>query len=399
MAWPLLFLLISVSAIGPLTLNGVLPATSAVMSDLATRYETAQLVLTVFLLANLVSQIVFGPAADRYGRRPVLIMSLVVFVIGSLMCALAQSIEWLLIGRFVQGVGAAVCVFLPRTIVRDVYSQDRSASVIGYMTTAMMVAPLFGPAMGGWITDQVHRRFMYVGLASLGALLCLAAWRYQSETLAALVENRMAISETLLERNAVQRKQLSPLTLFKEPGFIACTCILAGAVGVYYGFLSGAPFVAMESRGLSASEYGRWFVLVAVGYLTGNLTAGRFSERIGVERMVTLGFFPFCAGIVLFWLLMSVGHPAGLFFPMMLVAFSNGVSLPSIFSIAMSVRPELSASASGVAGSVQTLFGVILSLAMGYLLPISDIWMYVLLSTSAVVSLVGLILTLRLKAA
>ncbi len=180
---PLLSVLIAVSAIGPLALNGVLPANSAVMSDLDTRYGVAQLVLTVFLTANLVSQLVLGPAADRYGRRPVMLFSLLVFVIGSLICASAVSIEMLLAGRFVQGVGGAVCVFLPRTIVRDIYAQGRAASVIGYMTTAMMVAPLFGPAVGGWITDHASWRLMYMGLACLAALLMLAGWRFQPETL------------------------------------------------------------------------------------------------------------------------------------------------------------------------------------------------------------------------
>ena len=180
---PLLLFLIAVAAIGPLTLNGVLPATSAIMAELATPYEVAQLVLPVFLVANLIAQLILGPAADRFGRRPVMLVSLAVFVLGSLVCASAMSIEMLLAGRFVQGVGGAVCVFLPRAIVRDIYPQGRAASVIGYMTTAMMVAPLFGPAVGGWITDDYSWRYMYAGLASLGSLLLLAGWHYQQETL------------------------------------------------------------------------------------------------------------------------------------------------------------------------------------------------------------------------
>lgn len=144
-----MLVLIGISAIGPMALNGVLPATTAVMADLNTRFEVVQMLLTVFLVASLLSQLVLGPAADRYGRRPVMLVSLVVFCIGSIACAFAVSIEWLLVARFVQGIGGAVCVFLPRTVVRDIYSQNKAASVIGYITTAMMVAPLFTPALGG----------------------------------------------------------------------------------------------------------------------------------------------------------------------------------------------------------------------------------------------------------
>lgn len=386
---PLLGFLIAVSAIGPLTLNGVLPATSAVMTDLATRYEVAQLVLTVFLMANLVSQLVLGPAADRYGRRPVMLYSLMVFVIGSLICASASSIEMLLAGRFVQGIGGAVCVFLPRTIVRDIHAQGRAASVIGYMTTAMMVAPLFGPALGGWITDHASWRLMYMGLACLAALLLLAGWWFQPETLSNLHGDKPQASRGSFFT--------SSRILLRDGRFLACTCMLAGSVGVYYGFLSGAPYLAMESRGLSASTYGVWFAMVAVGYLGGNLTAGRLSERVGIQRMIFMGFVPFLCGVAFFWVLLPLHHPVALFMPMMLVAFSNGMSLPNMITMAMSIRPELAASASGLAGSAQTAFGVVLSIAAGYLLPMGDSWLFVLLSLSAAVSVMGLWMTLRLR--
>lgn len=387
MGAPFLALLVAVSAIGPLTLNGVLPATSAVMTDLATRYEVAQLVLTVFLAANLVSQLVLGPAADRYGRRPVMLFSLLVFAMGSVICASAMSIEMLLAGRFVQGIGGAVCVFLPRTIVRDIYSEGRAASVIGYMTTAMMVAPLFGPALGGWITDHASWRLMYLGLGGLAVLLMVSAWRFQPET---------HISPGSDGQHAGQGAFFaSSGILLRDGAFMACTCMLAGSVGVYYGFLSGAPYLAMESRGLSASAYGIWFAMVALGYLSGNLVAGKLSERLGVQKMIFIGYVPFISGVTLFWVLFPLHHPVALFLPMMLVAFSNGMSLPNMITVAMSVRPDLAASASGLAGSAQTAFGVVLSVAVGYLLPMGDRWLFVLLSLSAAVSVTGLLMTLR----
>lgn len=385
---PLLLLLIAIAAIGPLGLNGVLPATSAIMSELATRYEVVQLVLTVFLFANLVSQLVLGPAADHYGRRPVMLISLIVFVLGSFICAYASSIEWLLAGRFVQGVGGAVCVVLPRTIVRDIYKEGRAASVIGYMTTAMMVAPLFGPAIGGWITDTYSWRYMYGGLGVFGCVLLLSSFKYQHETLAKL--------QSVVPATEVEPRPsffLSSTVLLKNSGFLACICMQAGAVGVYYCFLAGAPYVVMESRGISASSYGAWFAMVAIGYLSGNLVAGTFSERMGVHQMILWGFIPFLMGILLFWVLLPFHHPIGLFLPMAIVAFSNGMSLPSMFTVSMSIRPELAASASGLAGSVQTAVGVVLTLAVGYILPFGDIGLFVLISLSAVLCVFGLWLT------
>jgi len=374
----LLLTLIGVSAVGPMALNGVLPAATVVMNELSTNFETAQLVLTMFLLASLVSQLVMGPLADQRGRRPVMLLNLIIFVIGSALCAVAPTIEWLLFGRFVQGVGVAACVFLPRTIVRDIYSAGKAASVIGYMTTAMMIAPMFGPAMGGWITDNYSWRFMYWGLFILGVFLLLAAFFYQKETLASL---QIGVEKTDGHKKPGFLKASG--VLLKDRRFLSVALMQTGAVGVYYAFLSGGPYVGIESRGMSASSYGAWFSMVAVGYISGNFAAGRLSERLGVERMILIGAIPFSLGILLFWVLYALDHPVGLFLPMLILAFSNGMSLPSMITVAMSIRPTLAASASGLAGSAQTAFAVILSLVSGYLIPFGDYWMQVLLTLSA----------------
>ena len=387
LGWPLLLFLIAVSAVGPMALNGVLPGSTAIMLDLNTRYELVQLVLTVYLFANLLSQLLMGPAADRYGRRPVMLFGLIIFGLGSVACALATSIEALLAARFFQGFGGAVCLFLPRTVVRDLFDQNKAASVIGYITTAMMVAPLFAPAMGGWITDQVSWRFMYFALAGLSLILIVLAWLHQYETLGFRVS-----SDSKAERLSFIRCSIE---LLKDNLFCACAIMQAGAVGVYYSFLAGAPFVAMQSRGMSASAYGIWFAIVACGYLSGNLVAGRFSQTLGVHKMIALGAVPFCFGVVLFWTGFISAHPSTLFVPMLIVAFSNGMALPSMFSIAMGVRPEFAASASGLAGSLQMAMGVLLTLLVGYLLPMGDSWLFLIMSVSMILCMVGLAMTLR----
>ncbi len=378
MLLPPIALLIAVSAIGPFVLNGVLPANTAVMVDLQTSYSLAQLVLTVFLIASLLGQLTLGHAADTWGRRPVLIGSLMVFSLGGVICATAPAIEWLLLGRFIQGFGASTCMFIPRTIVRDVYPRDRAASVIGYMTTAMMIAPLFGPAIGGWVTDNLNWRLLYVGLAIFGFLLSLLAWRFQHETLPQTTTEQVPLSWI---RSAV--------TLLSEREFVIYILMMTGSVGVYYCFLAAAPFVVMESRGYSATLYGRWFIVVAIGYMSGNLVAGRFSQQLGGDKMIRLGLIPFFVAVVAFWVFSATTHAAALFVPMCLVAFSNGATLPNMLSAAMSVKPELSATASGVAGSLQIGFGVIASLLLGIILPYGDVWMFVVITIAGLICLFG----------
>jgi len=378
----LLLVLICISGIGPVTMNGVLPANTAIMQEFNVEFASVQAVLTVFFIATFVSQMVLGPLADRIGRRPVMMGGLSIFAIGSFLCSTATSMEMLLLFRFVQGFGAAVCTFLPRTIVRDIYSVDKAASMIGYMTTAMMLAPLFGPATGGWVTDNYSWRLMYVGLSVIGVLLVLLAYRFQYETVrekpnpSAAADSGVKTSHPIVE-------------LLKSRRFQGYMVLQAGAVGVYFAFLSGAQYVAMESRGLSASEYGIWFAMVAIGYLSGNLIAGRFSVRVGAVGMIKYGLIPLVVGTLLFWILSGWRHPFALFFPMLILAVSNGMSLPNMMSLTMSIRPELSATASGLTGSAQVLCGVVLTMIVGAMIPQGDFWLFIVISVACLMSLTG----------
>jgi len=372
-----LWLLIIISAVAPIILNGVLPANSAVMAEFGVSYAHVQWTLTVFLVALLIAQTLLGYVADVVGRRPVMIGALLVFSLGCLISATAPSMAWLLFGRFLQGFGGSACSFLPRTIVRDIYPRDRAASLIAYITMAMMLAPMFGPAFGGWVTDTFSWRYLYGILCVVGLLVAAAAYKSLRET------HRPEVNQkpTSLWRAAG--------TLLKMPAFLSYSFLLTGSVGVYYSFLSTAPYLVMEVRGATASMYGQWFAVVAVGYLSGNAVAGMLSERVGVNRMITLAQIPLVLAITGFWVFYSLQTSAALFVPMMFVAFSNGMALPSLTTGAMSVHPPLAASASGLAGSMQIAFGILLSVILSALVPLSPIWFNVVVTASVALGLCG----------
>jgi len=166
--------------------------------------------------------------------------------------------------------------------------------------------------------------------------------------------------------------------------------MLSGSVGIYYAFLAGSPFVMMESREYSASEFGLWFAIVPIGYLTGNLIAGRFSETFGVNRMILFGAILGMSGVALLWLMSFSTHPLSLFIPMNLIAVSNGLSLPNLMSAAMSVRDDLVSSAAGLSGAFQTGFGVVLTYILGVLLPSNDNWLHIMVTLSAALWVYGL---------
>lgn len=366
-----IWLLVVISAVAPIMINGVLPANSAIMAEFDISYALVQWTLTIFMVALLIAQPILGYCADRWGRRPVMYLSLSVFALGCFISASAGSMTVLLIGRFLQGFGGSVCTFLPRAVVRDLYPQDRAASMIGFMTMAMMMAPMFGPAFGGWVTDQFDWRYIYIILGIVGAVVAIIAWRSLAET-----QNKSEAGSSVPFFKAL-------LILMSMPEFRSYALLIAGSVGVYYSFLGSAPYLVMEVREQSASAFGRWFILVAIGYLIGNTAAAFLSERMGMRRMISLGQIPLVIGISGFWLSLYFESPGALFFPMACIAFSNGMSLPSLTTGAMNVYPPLAASAGGIAGALQTGVGILLTIVLGVLLPISEIWFQIVVTCSA----------------
>ena len=147
---PLLFsILVAVSTLGPLAMNIFVPSIPGLMHEFSVSSGTVQLTLTVYLAGIAVSQLLYGPLSDRYGRRPAMLTGLVLYVIASLLCAVASSIEALLAARFLQALGGAAGMVLARAIVRDLHGREASASVLGYITMTWVLVPMFAPALGG----------------------------------------------------------------------------------------------------------------------------------------------------------------------------------------------------------------------------------------------------------
>jgi DHA1 family bicyclomycin/chloramphenicol resistance-like MFS transporter len=377
---PSFWLLVFISALGPISMNSVLPANVAIMEDLAVSYGQAQLVLTVFLISMLVFQLVTGSLSDRFGRRSVVIGGMVFFVTGCLLCSTAQSIEWLLFGRFVQGAGGAVCISMPRTMVRDTLPRDQAASAMGYLSTAMMLAPLVGPALGGWLTQTVGWRWMYGVMAAASFLILLV-------TILRLVETRPESTE---EQESYSFSHALK-GLVSDRLFMAVMLVMTGSTGVYYVFLAGAPYVTINLYGYSPAEYGIWFACTGLGYMSGNFIAGRWSVKMGAERMIKLGMIPLFVSVVLAWALSPWQLAFALFIPAFAFAFSNGICIPNLTSIALGVKPEFAGTASGLMGVAQLGAGVVMSSVLGVILSESPVPLFALMTLSLGVSVIGLL--------
>ena len=380
---PPVLALVAVSAMSPFAINAVVPSMPAIEHAFSTDYGRVQLILSMFLAAIAVSQIVIGPLSDRFGRRPVLLIGFALFVVACAASPFAPSIEALIAIRVVQGATGCVGIVLGRAIVRDLFERRQAASMLGYVTMGLAVAPMVAPSIGGQLQEQFDWPAIFWLMAVLG-LGCLAVtWRYVPET----------------NRNRTPR--LSFGTMFTDFGrllrnwdFLLFTASSSLATGVFFAFLGGAPFVAERMLHLSPGIYGLWFAVAPVGYVIGNFISGRFTERFGVARMILAGSFLalIAASLPGFFFLAGTPGAAELFLPMMLIGLANGISLPSAISGAISVHPEIAGAASGLSGAAQIGTGAVLSAITGAALAHgSTTPMFALMTAAALLGLVAAI--------
>ena len=346
--WRLLALLMAMTAIGPATLNILVPALPGLITRLNTDTGTVQLTLSLYLLSLATAQLLLGPLSDRFGRRPVVLAGLALAAVASLAAIAANSIGALIGVRIVQAIGASTGVVIGRAIIRDLYERDRAAAMIGLVTTAMVIAPMVSPLIGG-ILDTA---FGWEAIFLFIALFSAAVWLW---AVAVLPETRPASVAQTPARLWQEWRAL--LGSAKFHGYVLC-----GALGSapFFTYLGGGPHVVVTLMGRSSAEYGLWFAATSLGYMAGNFTASRLSQRFGVDAMIMAGivFELIGAGLttVLVASLWQAG-PAIIFLPQLVIAYGNGLLLPNSIAGAVSVRPQAAGTASGMTGFVQMSIG------------------------------------------
>jgi DHA1 family bicyclomycin/chloramphenicol resistance-like MFS transporter len=341
-------ILVAVSAVGPLALNIFVPSMPGLQSEFGVSYGIVQLTLTLYLIGMALCQLAYGPLSDRFGRRPVLLAGMTLFVAASVMAALATSIGMLIAARLLQAVGGASGLVLSRAIVRDLYDRDRSASVLGYITMAFVIAPMLAPTIGGLLDQLAGWRASFALLALLGIAALAATWRKLPET-----NRNRAASIGLHSLFAGYAR------LVRMPSYLAYAFTLGFASAVFFAFIAGAPYVMVVVLGQTPLDYGLWFMIVSLGYMTGNFLSGRYSQRVGTDRMVTIGnLVTMAAGLAcLAAAVAGIMSPVTLFVPMLFAALGNGLTIPNGTAGAISVDTSMVGAAAGLAGFLQMGIG------------------------------------------
>jgi MFS transporter, DHA1 family, multidrug resistance protein len=345
----MLLLLIAITALAPLSLNIPMPALPGIMRSLNTDIETVQLTLSLYLLTMAMAQLLLGTLSDRFGRRPVLLAGFGLTVFASLVAAFAATISALIAARCLQAVGASAGIVISRAIVRDLYDRDRAASMIGWVTMAIMVVPMVVPWLGGVLDTSFGWPSIFFFIAAVAALVLAWTWLALPETLSTAAFGSDPIR---------YREQVA--ALFASRSFNGY--VLAGATGsaLFFATLGGAPHVVVGQMGRSPAELGLWLASGAIGYMGGNFVSARWSPRFGIDRMIAWGASLVLTGALATLLLVGlVPHwgPATIFLPQLLTAFGNGLVIANSIAGAISVRPQAAGTASGITGFLQMAMG------------------------------------------
>jgi MFS transporter, DHA1 family, multidrug resistance protein len=374
---PSLVILVGISTLQPFALNVLAPATPGLARALSTDYATIQLTLTVYLATVAVTQLFVGPISDRIGRRPCILAGILLFLLGSVLGWMAGSIETLLFARVVQAAGGGTCFALARAVVRDTATQDKAASLIGYITMAMVVSPMIAPFVGGVLEANYGWRSIFVAMAVMASVVAVAAWLLLHET----APRRAASS-------AIDVLRGFPI-LLKNPIFLCYTIALAFVSAAFFVFIAGAPFIVVEEMGRAPQVYGLYFMVNAGGYMLGNFITGRFGQRIGAVRLVFVGTLISTAGMVigLYFALIGPWNPPTLFLPLAFNAIGNGLTIPSATAAALSVRPDLAGTAAGISGAAQLGTGAVAAVIAGFVV---EIWAPSLVILMLACTLIGL---------
>lgn len=348
--------LVIITGAGALNMNIILPALPSIAEYFQVSYSYVQLLISAYLGATAIMQLIVGPFSDRYGRRPVMLVSVAIFLAATLLCIFATNFETLLIGRVIQTVIVSGFA-LSRAVVRDMVSTEEAASLFGYITMGMAMVPMIGPVIGGILVEIYGWQSSFVVSLVFGLLAFLLVIFDMGET-----------NDKPSESFAAQFRSYPEL--FRSRRFWGYALSAAFTSGTFFTFLGGAPYVSVNILGLSPSGLGAYFALTAVGYILGNFLSGRYAVRVGINNMMLVGNIVVALGILGSITAFALGstHPLAFFGFMLFLGLGNGLTMPSANAGVVSVRPHLAGSASGLGGALMIGGGAGLSVLSGALL-------------------------------
>ena len=337
-------------AVGPLSMSLYSPAMTLLIDALHTTEHAVRATITVYLFGFAAAQLICGPLSDRFGRRPILLACLSLYVIGSIGSAAAPTVGALILGRLVQGVGACGGVALSRVMVVDRFGGSGAARIISLMSLILSIAPAVAPIIGGTLITVTSWRFLFVILAVYGAVLLGLVWRFPE------TNERRDPRATKLRSLVVNYAML-----ITSKAFIGQVVLTSLAVGGFYASQTLSPFVLMGRLGLSSPSFGLVTATLMMSYLLGSLAMNRLLRFFSTTRLVLVGaLLVLAAAIALGVLLRFVGLGiVEIIVPMCVWMVGFAFIMPGVTTSALALFPRNAGSASALMGALQMGMGFV----------------------------------------
>ena len=342
------WLLVLITSMSALALAIITPSLPGIGESFSVTPESAQRVLTVYMVMVGLGQLIFGPVSDRFGRRLTLLAGLGLYLLGSVLASFAPNLEFLVLARFIQGLGASAAMVLPRVIINDTHKPRAAAASLAAVTAAMAITPMISFPFGGILFEFFGWRGSMVVTVLLGVVTLVA-------TLFVLQETNNA-RQTSLRLASVAVDYLS---LTKNKQFLLFSMNMGFHTSIFYAFLNFLPF-AFKHLGYSASEFGYYIMLLPTSFIAGNLISRKLTPILGITKMVRMGSLIIVAGVGVMAGLVFLGFESawGLVLPGMVYSLAVGFSLPNATMGAINAAGRsVRGLGSGLAGSLQMLLG------------------------------------------
>lgn len=345
-------LLSATVALGPLATDMYLPTLPILENLFSASVANVQLTLSVFMVGIACFQLLYGPLTDRFGRKPVLLVGLFIFIISSYACFQAETIEQLTLFRFFQSFGICAAIVIPRAMVRDLFELEQAARQISRMGTIMGLAPAIAPILGGYIAIYYGWRGVFLFLGGYAIVISLVVIFLVEDSLKH--KDLMALKPSRILSNYLE--------LLKSTEFMGYAISAGLCFGGMFVFISGSSFVLINVIGIPTEQFGYYFGLVVSGFMMGTLLGPMMTKRFGLRRSLQVGsFVTFGGGLLIYGLAFgSYLHPLAIAVPMCLYNMGVGIVMPQCQAGAMAPFPEKAGAASAMTGFIVLGFSAFL---------------------------------------
>lgn len=384
-------LLALLTAFGPVATDMYVPSMPDIGRLLEADPAIVQLTLSSYLAGFAVGQVVYGPVSDRFGRKPILLIALALFCTASFACAVAPTIETLIIARALQALGGAGAIVLPRAIVRDLYTGERAGRELSRMGAIMSFAPVLAPLVGAIVQTGLGWRATFIIIVGFGLVTTLITWRSLPETL----PRRATEPIDFVEMGRTYR------TLASNRSFLAYLGIVASSYAGLFAWISGSPFVLQDIFGLSPFWFGIAFAAACVGSLAGAAIGSSLVMRIGLDRTIGIGALALAAGGLGMIASLALGTAPVVWMVVSMTVYHTGLMLamPPSIAGAMTPFPTCAGSASSLIGFTQQTSAAAIGILVGHGIGQSGLPLAIAVAAMGCLSLAFWIGTRRIRAA